>query len=75
MRSMLDCERFYRIALRGNLYPQARYMMSNRREYFAVSGSLYLWGMIARPPYRREYLRARQPVYYAWLGELFGVSR
>lgn len=70
-----DIERFYRIALQNDLYPQARYMMSNRAEFFAVSGSLYLWGVVARAPFKRETLRARQPAYYAWLGDLFGVQK
>jgi hypothetical protein len=70
-----DIERFYQVALANDLYPQARYMMSNHREFFAVSGSLYLWGVIARPPFRRENLRARQPDYHAWLGDVFGVRK
>jgi hypothetical protein len=70
-----DIAHFYQLALQGDLYPQARYMMSNHREFFAISGSLYLWGVIARPPYRREILRARQPTYYDWLGEVFGVKK
>jgi hypothetical protein len=70
-----DIERFYQAALQSDLYPQARYMMSNNREFFAVSGSLYLWGMIARPPFRREVLRARQPAYCDWLADVFGVTK
>jgi hypothetical protein len=70
-----DVERFYQTALQGDLYPQARYMMSNHREFFAVTGSLYLWGVIARPPFNRDNLRARQPAYYAWLGDVFGVKK
>ena len=70
-----DIERFYRIAKDNALYPQANYMMSNRNEYFAVSGSLYLWGVIARPPHTRDVLRQKQPVYYAWLADVFGVKK
>ena len=44
-------------------------------KFFAVTGSLYLWGHVDRPPATRENLRARQPGYYAWLGELFGVQK
>ena len=69
-----DIERFYQAALQNDLYPQARYMMSNNREFFAVSGSLYLWGVIARAPYKREVLRARQPAYCDWLADVFGVK-
>ena len=49
--------------------------MSNLGEFFAVTASLYLWGKVARPPHDRETLRAKQPYYYAWLGELFGVKK
>lgn len=70
-----DVERFYQIARKNRLYPNADYMMSNNREFFAVTASLYLWGAVARPPYTREPLRTRQPLYYSWLGELFGVKK
>jgi hypothetical protein len=45
------------------------------QEFFAVTGSLYLWGNVDRSPHTRENLRAKQPVYYKWLGELFGVQK
>lgn len=51
------------------------YFLSNAREFFAVTGSLYLWGHVSRPPYDRATLKARQPFYYAWLGKLFGVQK
>jgi hypothetical protein len=70
-----DIERFYQIAQQSRLYPDADYMMSNNREYFAITGSLYLWGVIARAPYTRETLHAKQPIYYGWLGDLFGVKK
>jgi hypothetical protein len=70
-----DVERFFQIAKQNNLYPQAHYMMSNKNEFFAVSASLYLWGVIARAPFKRENLQAAQPVYYGWLGDVFGVKK
>ena len=45
------------------------------QEFFAVTASLYLWGNVDRPPNTREKLKAAQPVYYAWLGQLFGVAK
>jgi hypothetical protein len=51
------------------------YFLSNPREFFAVTGSLYLWGHVSRPPYDRPMLKAKQPFYYAWLGKLFGVRK
>jgi hypothetical protein len=44
-------------------------------EFFAVTASLYLWGNVDRPPNTRAVLRARQPVYYRWLGDEFGVQK
>jgi hypothetical protein len=70
-----DVERFYNNAMRGQVYPKDEYVLKNNREFFAVTASLYLWGYVARPPSNRETLRAKQPYYYTWLGELFGVAR
>jgi hypothetical protein len=41
----------------------------------AGKSSLYLWGNVDRPPPNRATLRDRQPVYYRWLGDLFGVQK
>jgi hypothetical protein len=70
-----DLLRFYGNAVRGGLYPPDSYVLSNVREFFAVTGSLYLWGNVDRPPHTRAVLRAKQPYYYRWLGELFGVQK
>jgi hypothetical protein len=70
-----DVLQFYQNAQAGQLYPANEYVMSNVGEFFAVTASLYLWGKVARPPHDRETLRAKQPYYYAWLGELFGVKK
>ena len=70
-----DITRFYQIALQKELYPKGEYMMSNRNEFFAMTASVYLWGKAAKAPHTREIVRAKQPVYYAWLGELFGVKK
>ena len=70
-----DIERFYRIAIDNTLYPQGSYVLKNRNEFFAVTGSLYLWGKVAVPPHDRATLFAKQPRYYEWLGELFGVKK
>jgi hypothetical protein len=67
--------KFYGNAKRGQVYPANEYVLKNPSEFFAVTASLYLWGFVARPPNNRETLRAKQPVYYAWLGELFGVKK
>lgn len=70
-----DILRFYGIAKRAGLYPPGSYVMKDQREFFAVTASLYLWGNVNRPPFNRDTLRKRQPVYYEWLGQLFGVKK
>jgi hypothetical protein len=45
------------------------------QEFFAVTASLYLWGNVDCETHTREKLKAKQPIYYAWLGELFGVKK
>ena len=70
-----DLLRFYNNARNGGLYPPDSYVLKNVQEFFAVTGSLYLWGNVDRPPHNRETLREKQPVYYKWLGELFGVQK
>jgi hypothetical protein len=66
---------FYAEARNGSLYPAGSYVLSNPMEFFAVTASLYLSGHVDRPPFDRETLRARQPRYYAWLAQLFGVEK
>ena len=70
-----DIDRFYNRAKEMQAYPAHEYVLKNRAEFFAVTASLYLWGFVARAPHDRETLKSKQPVYYAWLGELFGVKK
>jgi hypothetical protein len=66
---------FYERARNGDFYPPDSYVLKNVQEFFAVTGSLYLWGNVDRPPHNRATLREKQPIYYKWLGELFGVEK
>jgi hypothetical protein len=59
----------------GRLYKSGAYVTKDVQEYFAVTASLYLWGHVDRPPFTRDNLKGRQPDYYAWLGQLFGVEK
>jgi hypothetical protein len=70
-----DLVRFYGIARQNELYPPDSYVLKNVQEFFAVTGSLYLWGNVDRPPNDRATLHEKQPVYYQWLGDLFGVQK
>ena len=70
-----DVLRFYKNAKQGRRYKAKAYVLKNAKEFFAVTASLYLWGKIDRQPYTRENLKERQPHYYVWLGQLFGVEK
>jgi hypothetical protein len=65
-----DIEMFYQ---RGKTagWPSDAYMLTNNREFFAVTASVYLFGDIPRPPESRKALRSKQPRYYQWLADLF----
>lgn len=70
-----DLVHFYDIARQNELYPPDSYVLKNVQEFFAVTGSLYLWGNVDRAPNNRTTLHDKQPVYYKWLGDLFGVQK
>jgi hypothetical protein len=70
-----DVLTYYHHAKEAALYPLDAYLLKNQSEFFAVTASLYLWGHVDREPFTRENLRAKQPYYYAWLGNLFGVRK
>ncbi len=69
-----DIEKFYERA-KGAGWPEESYMMSNKREFFATTASVYLFGDIPRPPESRKEVRTRQPQYYQWLANLFDDGR
>lgn len=58
--------RFYRVAQQRGYWP-GQYVMSNKKEYFAVTASLLLHGTIDRPPRNRATLERMQPLYAQWL--------
>ena len=62
---------YYEEAPRAYNLPRTEYAMSNEREFFAVTGSIYLRGTSSRKPHDRTTIRAAQPEYYKFLGELF----
>jgi hypothetical protein len=70
-----DVLAYYNRAKDNGLYPAKEYLLKNPFEFFAVTGSLYLWGNVDREPRTRDKLKAKQPNYYVWLGELFGVEK
>ncbi len=66
---------YYQRAKSSNLYPADAYVLKNPGEFFAVTGSLYLWGTVDRPPFTRAALEKAQPNYCQWLAKLFGVQK
>jgi hypothetical protein len=70
-----EIQTFFQRAQGTDAYPKDAYLLKNVQEFFAVTASLYLWGNVDRPPHTRDKLKAAQPVYYAWLGQLFGVAK
>lgn len=55
-------------------YPgfENEYFLSNAKEFFAVTASIYLFGNIPRPPSNRAAIKKAQPNYYTYLDTLFG---
>jgi hypothetical protein len=68
-----DVLHYYNLAKDYQLYSANEYLLTNVGEFFAVTASLYLWGNVDREPYTREALQTKQPNYYVWLGQTFGV--
>jgi hypothetical protein len=69
-----DIESFFQEARTAG-WPPGSYMLTNDREFFATTVSVYLFGNIPRPPESRSQIRAKQPRYYQWLAEVFDNGR
>jgi hypothetical protein len=62
----------YKRAKDGELYPAKDYLMTNEREFFAVTASVFLYGNDG--PIKRQTLKEKQPDYYQYLIYLFGFD-
>jgi len=58
----------------GGWYPANSYMFQNVGEYFAMNGSVVLWGRAALPPSDRATVLKNQPDFYAWVVKEFGLA-
>jgi hypothetical protein len=67
--------KFYSDARTYSLFDLGSHMMSDVKEFFAVSGCAYLHGLLDQEPFWRERIRRQQSNYYDWLGQLFGVEK
>jgi hypothetical protein len=61
---------FRRARTRG-IWPEDSYVMSNKREFYAMTASAVLHGQVARPPNSRDEVAEHLPVYYKWLVKTF----
>jgi hypothetical protein len=67
-------KQFYEHAKSLNVYDAKSHMMSNDKEFFACSGTTYLFGVTAQEPFKREKIRENQPQYFEFLQKLFGTN-
>lgn len=67
-----DVIHFFKIAKEAKLYRSDAYLLTNEREFFAMTASVFLHGSADREPLTRERLQRLQPQYYAWLISVFG---
>ncbi len=64
-------EYFYSQAKKGDLYPADSYLLTNSREFFAVTASVFLFGQDDKEPFTRAKLKEKLPEYYKYLAWLF----
>ena len=70
----LRIKTFYEHAKSLNVYAADSHMMSNVKEFFACSGTTYLYGVTAQEPFNREKIKDSQPIYFNYLKTLFGPN-
>lgn len=70
-----DIARFRNEAVARHVWPKSALMLQSDGDYFALTGSAYLYGAITREPYTRANLRQTQPAYYQWLAGFFDAGR
>lgn len=63
----------YAAALVSGDWPADSYMLSNVREFFAMTAGTVLSGSAARPPRTRAEVAQRMPAYFAWINETFAA--
>jgi hypothetical protein len=62
----------YKIAKDKKLYPAEAYLMTNEKEFFAVTASVFLYGNDG--PITRSNIKEKQPDYYQYLVYVFGFD-
>jgi hypothetical protein len=64
----------YNFAKDEKLYPDDAYLMTNEREFFGVTASVFLYGKDGKEPFTRSKIYEKQPDYYQYLVWLFGFD-
>ena len=65
---------YYNLAKSEQLYLADAYLLTNEREFFAVTASVFLYGKDDKEPFTRLSLKQKQPDYYNYLVWLFGFD-
>jgi len=68
----------FQLVKHSNLFParfQSSHFLANAKEFFAVTGTLYLFGDIQQPPFDCKALSRLRPQYLHFLGNQFGPPR
>jgi hypothetical protein len=63
---------WFKEATEKHLYPADQYLMTNEKEFFAVTTSVFLFGRDGSVD--RAQIKQAQPDYYRYLGWLFGFD-
>lgn len=67
-----DVLHFHEMALQRYRMGRSEYFLSNEKEFFAVTASIYLYGPIKRAPFDRKTIQTAQPLFWQYLEGLFG---
>jgi hypothetical protein len=71
----LGIRAYHADAMSKNVFPKEEYAMSNHKEFFAVTASIFLAGKESmHEPKTRAQLKEKLPKYYKYLVELFGFD-
>jgi hypothetical protein len=71
----LGVKAFYAQAKSKNLFPKESYTIFNHKEFFAVTGSIFLAGKdTVHEPFTRAALKEKMPDYYKYLVGVFGFD-
>jgi hypothetical protein len=63
---------YYKVAKSQHLYPDDAYLLTNEKEFFAVTASVFLYGKDG--PITRLGIKEKQPDYFKYLVWLFGFD-